>query len=240
MKQAYFKYEIPNSKRVMYGSVTLTDKEKVSISLQQAQQYCAAHRYSAKCLANDIVAADFKHDAVTELLVEELSKELVIKLTEETQSLKKQYLELTEKYAKEYFKKCEKKKEWDDKKWYDAFGIEYNYISSTGFLSIRKYNRDYYNMNAARDSNFNIVKNGYDVFLKKELAKAEMHYEDSIIKLAQRISRVGLDYSKLEIKTSHVGVNIDMVLTDGTLSVKAWTIIASGPIQRPHYRYLVK
>jgi hypothetical protein len=35
-------------------------------------------------------------------------------------------------------------------------------------------------------------------------------------------------------------VNIDMTLTDGEKTVKAFTIIAEGQIQRPHYRYLVK
>jgi hypothetical protein len=45
---------------------------------------------------------------------------------------------------------------------------------------------------------------------------------------------------KLVVETSHIGVNINTTLTDGEKTVRAFTIIASGEIQRPHYRYLVK
>ena len=65
-------------------------------------------------------------------------------------------------------------------------------------------------------------------------------HESSIEKLAYRIEKKELDQSKLKTKTSHIGVNIETVLTDGEKTVRAWTIIASGMIQRPHYRYLVK
>ena len=66
------------------------------------------------------------------------------------------------------------------------------------------------------------------------------HYNDSILKLALRIEKKELNQDKLELTTSHVDVNISTTITDGDKTVKAWTIIASGPVQRPHYRYLVK
>ena len=37
-----------------------------------------------------------------------------------------------------------------------------------------------------------------------------------------------------------IGVNIESIITDGTKTVRAWTIVAEGEIQRPHYRYLIK
>jgi len=87
-----------------------------------------------------------------------------------------------------------------------------------------------------------VYKLGREDFLKKAENNAEMHYQNSIIKLAGRIDKKGLNIDKLkaETKYSKIDVNIETILSDGKKSVIAWTIIASGPIQRPHYRYLVK
>lgn len=68
----------------------------------------------------------------------------------------------------------------------------------------------------------------------------EAHYEQSIEKLAFRIAQKGLNQESLTVTTSHIGVNIETTLTDGIKTVRAFTIIASGEIQKPHYRYLVK
>jgi hypothetical protein len=100
--------------------------------------------------------------------------------------------------------------------------------------------KKYQKTREAREKANRIKDAGYEIFLQRELKLAEMHYEDSIVKLAARIEKKELDQTKLTIKTAHVGVNIETVFTDGTKTVKAWTIIASGPIQKPHYRYLVK
>lgn len=37
-----------------------------------------------------------------------------------------------------------------------------------------------------------------------------------------------------------LGVNIETTITDGVKKVRAFTIVAEGEIQRPHYRYLIK
>jgi hypothetical protein len=66
------------------------------------------------------------------------------------------------------------------------------------------------------------------------------HYENSILKLALRIEKKELNQDKLEMVTSHIDINIETIISDGKQSVRAWTIIAEGPVQRPHYRYLVK
>jgi hypothetical protein len=81
---------------------------------------------------------------------------------------------------------------------------------------------------------------GIDKFIDKELKKAELHYESSLLKLAYKIELKKIDIHNMSVVTGHVGVNIDMTLTDGEKTVKAFTIIAEGQIQRPHYRYLVK
>jgi len=77
-------------------------------------------------------------------------------------------------------------------------------------------------------------------YVAKKVKDATDHYEDSIDKLAYRIEAKGLDQTEIKATTSHIGVNIDTVLTDGVKTVRAFTIIAGGPVQRPHYRYLIK
>lgn len=81
---------------------------------------------------------------------------------------------------------------------------------------------------------------GQDVHIEKMLKHAENHYEGSLVKLAQRIIKKGLNISKMTMKSGFMDMNLEIEMTDGEKSVKAWTIIASGMIQKPHYRYLVK
>jgi hypothetical protein len=70
--------------------------------------------------------------------------------------------------------------------------------------------------------------------------QAEAHYERSILKLALCVLDKGLDESKISASSSHVGHNFDTTLTDGDKTVRAFTILAWGPIVRPHFRYLIK
>lgn len=85
-----------------------------------------------------------------------------------------------------------------------------------------------------------LVHAGKDAFIVKMEKLAEDHYEDSILKLAARIQAKELNESALQVKTAHIAQNIETVLTDGVQTVKAFTIIASGEVQKPHYRYLIK
>tara|TARA_R110000851_G_scaffold231888_1_gene384620 strand:- start:197 stop:856 length:660 start_codon:yes stop_codon:yes gene_type:complete len=85
-----------------------------------------------------------------------------------------------------------------------------------------------------------VSKMGVDKFIANEIKLAIAHYEDSIIKLAKRIMRKDLDLNNIKMETSAIDVNITTTITDGKKSVCAYTIIASGPIQKPHYRYLIK
>ena len=69
---------------------------------------------------------------------------------------------------------------------------------------------------------------------------AKKHFASSIEKLAYRLLEKGLNLDNLSFDTSHVDANISTTINDGDKSVRAWTIIASGEVQRPHYRYLIK
>jgi hypothetical protein len=77
-------------------------------------------------------------------------------------------------------------------------------------------------------------------FITRSIKDANEHYTGSIEKLAYRLSNKGMLINRVEVKNGRIGINLDMTFTDGDTVVKAWTIIAEGPVQRPHYRYLIK
>ena len=85
-----------------------------------------------------------------------------------------------------------------------------------------------------------IIQGGVDKFIEKQVKEAGEHYESAILKLSAKIESKGLNIEKLEVKSGRVGVNFETTLTDGEKIVRAFTIVASGDIQKPHYRYLIK
>lgn len=145
---------------------------------------------------------------------------LINLLKKETQTLKFQYLEMTEAWAIKEFNYL---RQWADDYCAGKFGF--------GEASKKYWRLPAYIMNS----------NGkVETHIEKMLKAANEHYDFSILKLADRIEKKGLDTSNLNVVTSHIGVNINTTLTDGTKTVRAFTIIAEGEIQRPHYRYLIK
>ena len=145
-------------------------------------------------------------------------------LKNETESLRIQYLEMTQNWAKNNFAKMQ-----ESKFLYTLNG---------------KYFTNCFGKTKAEDAMINrtasILNKGIEIYLSELKKDAENHYETSILKLATRIEKKGLNVENLKILTSHIGVNIETTLTDGIKNVKAFTIIAEGIIQRPHYRYLIK
>lgn len=117
----------------------------------------------------------------------------------------------------------------------DAKHLEYVTVTQDKVLVIPEHHQNY------------IVSQKYlasktkEQYILEEVNKAELHYQNSIIRLADRLAYKNLETDKLTAETSYseIDVNIETEITDGKQTVKAWTIIASGPIQRPHYRFLV-
>ena len=137
------------------------------------------------------------------------------------------YVEENEKYVYPYRE--------DGKYINEQLGVDMGMYSVNSSGIMKKYVSDYYKVYTSPASFFNREK-----FIEKSLNNAEDHYQSSIIKLAYRIVAKGLDINNLQFTNSHVGINIDTIITDGVNQVKAQTICAWGEIQRPHYRYLVK
>ena len=168
-------------------------------------------------------------------------KNLVSILTEETQSLKEQYIEFTQEWAASDFVK---KTEWL-KEYYVFMETKYRnkeYMAANRVYFNPEYREEY--LSKYRDE-FDkmpkeILSGDVEKYIEKQVEKAKKHYEQSIIKLAARVQQKGLNQDKLKATTSHIEVNIDTILTDGEKSIRAFTILAAGEINRPHYRYLIK
>jgi hypothetical protein len=167
-------------------------------------------------------------------------------LKTETETLKVQYIAKTKEWARDQFDSIMERSGWTSLQWCNYFGLTPEVYNKGMMSEYKSFPRGFYNTKQSREySNFKDkaykIKNiGVEGFMLAEEKKAELHYEGSIVKLANRIEKKGLNVDKLVVETSHIGVNINTTLTDGEKTVKAFTIIASGEIQRPHYRYLVK
>jgi len=166
-------------------------------------------------------------------------------LKKETISLKEQYIEMTKEWSKNRFNVVVKRTDWNEEKWANFLGIDTRIVNEGTQSEFVSFHKGFFNtkvsrkFDSMRSESFTLKRIGIDGYVKKEMKRAENHYETSIIKLADRIKKKELNENKLEVKTSHIGVNIDTVLSDGVKQVKAFTIIASGEVQRPHYRYLI-
>lgn len=154
-------------------------------------------------------------------------KQIVEVLKKETKEFKSKYISLTEDWSKKEFKRLSDVKESD-------IVNERGFVNRSGRKEHTKASFSYWN-NIKR-----IQSKGLASFVSESKKDAEEHYISSIEKLASKIAEKGLVLSKLKVKTVQLGVNLEIVLTDGNKTVKAFTIIASGDIQKPHYRYLIK
>lgn len=158
--------------------------------------------------------------------------DLVQELKNQTQILKEEYLEKTEQWAKEQVQRNIERRD-------RYYNMTIRQISKDKNPKLELVSSDLYWKEqkwAYNTPSFHFTQE----FIPKQIKAAEQHYEASIIKLAARIEKKELDQSKLKLTTARVGVNIETTITDGTKVVRAWTIVASGEVQRPHYRYLIK
>ena len=176
---------------------------------------------------------------------------LIQTLTQETQGLKADFLAKTKIYCNEYYEVCLKRYHFNEQDWCKVLGItpevkqRKNYNNGSVTESIQ-FPTNFFNTKESKtyrrlkDQAFSIKYLGLENFTAKELKNAVLHYEASIVKLASRIEAKGLDLTKLKVVTSSIGVNININLTDGLKTINAYTIVAQGEIQQPHYRYLIK
>lgn len=240
MKTAHFKFQT-RGKSVIFGTVTLKNDGKVSISLAGANRYnsCAADRYQAKQLGKKIAEADFNHPEAYNLKVTNTSG-LVDILKKETTELKTKFIERTIEYADKHYVWAEKVSNMSEEELVAKYGtrnLTHPYFSkgeriTTTLSELGEKSRSEAN---------SIVAKGLKEYKAGEVKNAERHYADSIESLALRLNAKGIkDDTQMTIKTATIGVHITTTIHHSGTTTKAWTIIAEGVVQRPHYRYLVK
>jgi hypothetical protein len=136
---------------------------------------------------------------------------------------------------------------WSDEQWCEFFGITPRIETFERTATTRlTFPNGFYNTANAKIRH-NMINKARKVrnyrqedYLSYAKGDAEHHYKVSVEKLAHRIISKGLNYDTLTVTAGWVNVNFNCVITDGEKTVKASTIIAEGPVQRPHYRYLIK
>lgn len=158
-------------------------------------------------------------------------KGLIKLLTEQTNSLRIQYLEFTKEWAK-------------NNHIYLQTITEQSVINEYGYTShFSKTKGEKYHTHASLSRWNKIYKEKtlpLEIYVDVQLKNAQSHYEVSIEKLADKIIVKSLNINDMKIEYSHIGRNVDILFVDGNKQVKAQTILAQGEINRPHYRYLVK
>ena len=160
-------------------------------------------------------------------------KNLTAKLTEETKELKAAYIEKTAEWAKQEILRLKK------------FVADYNSL----LIEHRANRKNISLLNQITELEKKvdrlpacvINKSGkVEKYIDLQIKQAEKHYNNSIERLAVRILKKGLNVDSLKLDTRFMDPNIRTEITDGNTTVSAYTIIAGGRVQKPHYRYLVK
>lgn len=169
----------------------------------------------------------------------------IIKILEtKTESFKATVIVLTREWAANNYETVSARKSFNEVQWCELLGITPAVSRfSNGKLGFPD---NFYNSSDSRTFNrlqteaYKISAMGKDAYIAKEEANANNHFATSLAKLAFRIQSKDLNFNNLDVQALHVNVNLEITISDGVKTVRAFTIIASGPVQRPHYRYLIK
>ena len=175
-------------------------------------------------------------------------------LLEQTTELKIKFVEQTRIYATNEYKKLESysnMEEWQIGNLEFGFAVEMteggNWNGNKPVMGFSKIDGKYFHNTSGNgqldkflSEIYRAVRKGKELFISNAVDCAVAHYENSITKLAARVAKKGLNEDKLTMNTSSIDLNIETTIDDGNKTVVAHTIIASGVVQRPHYRYLVR
>jgi hypothetical protein len=159
-------------------------------------------------------------------------------IKDQTQQQKQEYMDRVTQYSLDTFNTAVTQHSYTDEQWDKLFNVSPE--RGCDKETTQYYHRTIVRRNSRRREVESIVKVGYDELLKDELSKAETHYNYCCLKLAMRIKDKGMKAKNIKVLNAKVKNNLESTFTDGEQTVRAWTIIASGPIKRPHYRYLIK
>lgn len=247
MKTAKFKFQSKDTKANVFGTVTLKDDGKVSISIPNQTMYRYSDRYQAKEFAKQIVASNFKHDGIIGD-VKESNKVLIEVLRKETQSLRIQFIEETKKYAKSSFATMQEQLNMTMDSWFKLFDVKYKIVppmygekkSSIQPEDSEYHKKNLYKMRDKMDSIKTIVGQGFHKYEATEVKWADIHYEDSLLKLSDRIAVKGLDESKREF---HSPTKIGLALgyeydkASPSVAVPLKQLVSEGKVSKNKYKH---
>lgn len=171
---------------------------------------------------------------------------LIALLKDQTTELKSMYIAKIREFAENEWNLQKARSSWKDLDWCKYMNIEPFMHNAGRYGEFLSFPKGFYNTTRARE--LSKLKNKISLVLRRNLADyinqqeqfAVDHYNDAIAKLAYRIEKKGLDTNNLILKSTRLDYNFETLITDGTKIVRAFTILAWGPIQCPHFRYLVK
>lgn len=239
---ASFKIEIPYSSsdaRVKTFTGFLTDTNgKISIS-GLGDSYSASPAMRSRAKTSLLKSWETRDESIFKIL-SETNDDLVNQLKEATKELKEVYLEKCKDSAKRAYEYNEKVASLNILEVaLENYGVDLRVLKSISRIEDKAIREKVFAENGRilRARDFTSIS--FEKYLENEIKAANEHYESSVYKLAGRVQAKGLE-KELTITGGRLGLNFEVTITDGVKTVRAWTIIAEGEIQRPHYRYLVK
>ena len=198
--------------------------------------YSTIYEIKAKGTLEDIT----KYQSEQESKKLEPLKDIINILKVELEPLRIMFHEQTKNWSKIEYRNIENFSNLTQEQLREKYNRTYNMINprtketiSRTYLSKEISEKYYYSKE--------VVKKGIEAFLEKAKNNAESHFQDSIITIAYKLQGEGMKIEDIKATTeySQVDYNITTTLSDGLITAVARTIVASGPVQRPHYRYLV-
>lgn len=213
-------------KNIMYFRKGSYSMKSERISIEQFDKYVEQDRVVFSNL--EILNKKINQDRFSE---SDLMKNLLKDLHIQTADLKDEFIKQTEEYRRKEYKNIELK--------YSKFTYQ-DFIENFGGVDKYRTGKLYLTREgeAERSRIVSILKSGENGHVEKYKKLAEMHYESSLKKLKNRIYDWGFNVDSIKVSSSHIGVNFETIVTDGEKRMRAYTIVASGPIMAPHYRYL--
>jgi hypothetical protein len=138
-------------------------------------------------------------------------KKLVDLLTEQTQGLREAYIARTKEWAAVEFAQL--------RKMIEDFNTSKPEQTSDYFQMEARVHRLPYSVTCYPSGNM-------EKYISEQVVKAEKHYANSIEKLALRIEKKGLNIDSLKMESTYLDPNMSTIITDGTKTVRAFTIAA--------------
>lgn len=230
------KYLIRNREVTLSCVVTLKDDGKLSITKKRGG-WIPSDYYRLENTVKELITTGFTDLGFTNVISDKdmnsEAKKLLNELKKQTEPLRIAYIKHSKEFASKQFYKMEKITEQDviNEKGYD---------SEWGGKVIKRHTK----ASLAYWNNIKgILNKGHENYVGSREKFAKLHYEDSMVKLTNRIIKKGLDFSKITIVTDLTRFdkgNIETTIKDGQRIVRAFTILAWGEVNAPHYRYLIK